>query len=138
MSIFDFECHEYGGFDISIKVNKLKIKFSADLNNVTLKEIQSFKRKFRKNKKHCTLYFIDTKKNSAGIEYEPTTNTLKFYTFNDGYTFCDTEANTNSVDIELILDKEDHDNVCKIIDELDYIKLEEGDYSSYEETFVEV
>ena len=116
MSItFAYESSEYR-FDITINMNKLKVKFSADLNNITLEEIQSFQKKFKKNKKSCSLYFINSKKNTAGIEYEPKTSTLKFCTFNDGYIFSDIDYNMNSVDIELTLEKEEREYFYDIIE----------------------
>ena len=107
------------------EVNNLKIKFDSDLYNVTSLEIEKFKNKFNKFKnKTITLEILSSKKNNVSIQYDPKTRKLSFSTYNEGYEFCDTECNSNSVNIELVLNKEEHSNFDYVLENL--IRLKNG------------
>ena len=103
---------------MEFEMNNLKLNFGTDLNNVTLEEIIRFQKLFNKKKKECTLNFIDSKKNEAYIEYSPSSSTLKFITWNNGYIFSDIEDNQNSTNIELKINDEEHSLFDIIIDSI--------------------
>lgn len=130
---FEFNGYEYGNeFDIILKfeMNNLKVTFSTDLNNITLGEIKTFQKCFNKKKKECTLYFIDSKKNTVYIEYTPFTSTLKFSTWNDAFRFSDIEDGQNSTDIELKINEEEYKDFDLIIDTIIDHKFFNDDYYS--------
>jgi len=132
MAKFEFKGYEYcTTFDIVIKfeMNNLKVTFSTDLNNITLNEIKTFQKRFNKKKKKCTLDFLCSKKNTACIDYTPSTSTLTFSTWNEGYIFSDIEDNQNSTNIELKINEEEHGVFDIIIDALIDHKKFNDDYS---------
>lgn len=118
---------------LDFEVNNLKIKFDSDLYNVTSLEIEKFKNKFNTFKNEpITLEILSSKKNDVSIKYDPKTRKLSFNTYNDGYEFCDIECSSNSVNIELVLNKEEHSNFDYVLENL--IRLKNGipDYYSSE------
>jgi hypothetical protein len=118
---------------LDFEVNNLKINFESDLYNVTSLKIEKFKKRFNTFKnKQITLEILSSKRNSVSIQYDPQTKKLSLNTYNDGYEFCDIECNSNSVNIELVLNKEEHSNFDNILERL--IRLKNGipDYYSSE------
>jgi hypothetical protein len=135
---FDIETNEYEydyntNFDIILdfEINNLKINFSTDLNNIELKSIEKFKKKFNTYKnKTITLNFLSSKKNRIIIDYNPKTTIIEFRSFNDGYIFSDVEDNYNSIDIQFEINTEEHKKFNLILERLISLKSGESAYNS--------
>ena len=61
---------------------------------------------------------MNSKKNCVTIGYKPKSKKISFYTWNEGYTFCDTEDNSNIVDIKFKINNEERTKFYYILQDL--------------------